>query len=344
MYRLMGASADGQERRGTTPGEAWKWRLIVGIPLTIAVALFALLGLGLMLAWVASHRQPGLFLGALAHGGAALMAWDLQSWWPLVTGFAVAWCLRLLGRDPGYRSGSPQVGQHGGASQPVGSPATGEGCPPVSGGNGLAVVAQVGAQQTSVLAPRRRGLRTLGTIGCALLGVAAGFGVPDFGHRWENNSAPEAGFSVECPGVLQPRVEAEVSAGPLGEAHPRVRAYVLVGERRWRGLFRGSRAAELLSAPTYQVLVMDLPAAVVGAAPDRIAASFIDGGLVAGAKKDRAILTDGTPAYRAASTQDGQRLAIQVSADREHAYVLSALNANAEDSNRFFASLRLLRR
>ena len=44
--------------------------------------------------------RVGLVLMATTYGSAAALAILIVEWWPLVTGFALAWVLRLMGLDP----------------------------------------------------------------------------------------------------------------------------------------------------------------------------------------------------------------------------------------------------
>lgn len=77
----------------------------MGAVLDIVAGLFALLGLGVLLAWVVSRDRPALLLGAACYLGAAIGAHETRTWWPLVAGLALAWVLRLLGADPGTATG-----------------------------------------------------------------------------------------------------------------------------------------------------------------------------------------------------------------------------------------------
>lgn len=45
----------------------------------------------------------GLLLSSMVSIGFAATAIILASWWPLVTGFAINWGLKLLGLEPGVR-------------------------------------------------------------------------------------------------------------------------------------------------------------------------------------------------------------------------------------------------
>ncbi len=80
----------------------------MGIALYIVAGLFGLMGLGTGLAWAASRGlNLGLLLGSACYWAAAIGAYELSSWWPLLAGFALAWCVRLLGGDLGAREGYP---------------------------------------------------------------------------------------------------------------------------------------------------------------------------------------------------------------------------------------------
>ncbi len=72
------------------------------VALDIVASLFALLGVGVLLSWVACRGRPALLLGAACYLGAAVGAHETGSWWPLAAGLAFAWVLRLLGGDPDY--------------------------------------------------------------------------------------------------------------------------------------------------------------------------------------------------------------------------------------------------
>lgn len=45
----------------------------------------------------------GLLLSSVVSIGFSILAIILVAWWPLITGFAINWGLRLLGLDPGAR-------------------------------------------------------------------------------------------------------------------------------------------------------------------------------------------------------------------------------------------------
>ena len=72
------------------------------IILHIIQILFALIALGL-LAGFSSSKHIGLILAAVIFSGVAGLSYYLTAWWHLGVGFVLAWGLRLLGLDPGYR-------------------------------------------------------------------------------------------------------------------------------------------------------------------------------------------------------------------------------------------------
>jgi len=45
-------------------------------------------------------RHFGLFIMALTYATSGLLAAALPHWWPLLTGFVLAWLLRLVGLEP----------------------------------------------------------------------------------------------------------------------------------------------------------------------------------------------------------------------------------------------------
>ena len=45
-------------------------------------------------------RHFGLFIMALTYATSGLLAFVVAHWWPLVTGFVLAWLLRLIGLEP----------------------------------------------------------------------------------------------------------------------------------------------------------------------------------------------------------------------------------------------------
>jgi hypothetical protein len=71
----------------------------VTIPLTIAVVLFAFAALGFAKTYW-SNRQAGVLIGAIACGVASLVSANLEAWWPLAVGFAVATIAGWFGFDP----------------------------------------------------------------------------------------------------------------------------------------------------------------------------------------------------------------------------------------------------
>jgi predicted membrane channel-forming protein YqfA (hemolysin III family) len=68
----------------------------------ILIGLFALFGIGtLNTASQLKFRHFGLILGGLCYLGGAIGAYTLDSWWPFLIGFGLAWVIRFLGGDPG---------------------------------------------------------------------------------------------------------------------------------------------------------------------------------------------------------------------------------------------------
>jgi len=41
-----------------------------------------------------------MFIMAMTYAASGLLAFGLPHWWPLVTGFVLAWMLRMLGLEP----------------------------------------------------------------------------------------------------------------------------------------------------------------------------------------------------------------------------------------------------
>jgi hypothetical protein len=72
---------------------------IVNIVIYIVAALFIVLTVGLLLAYI-RERQSGTLLMAVAYGTSAGVALTLMTWWPLVAGFTLAWVFKLMGLDP----------------------------------------------------------------------------------------------------------------------------------------------------------------------------------------------------------------------------------------------------
>ena len=60
---------------------------------------FILLSAGMFFAYYRS-RHFGLFIMAMTYAASGLLAFGLPHWWPLVTGFVLAWMLRMLGLEP----------------------------------------------------------------------------------------------------------------------------------------------------------------------------------------------------------------------------------------------------
>ena len=62
-------------------------------------ALFVVLSAGMLFAYYRS-RHFGLFIMAVTYAASGLLAFTIPHWWPLVTGFVLAWLLRMLGLEP----------------------------------------------------------------------------------------------------------------------------------------------------------------------------------------------------------------------------------------------------
>ena len=77
---------------------------IVSIVIYIVAALFIVLAVGLVFAYV-RERQPGTLLMAVIYATAAGMAVALAAWVPLVAGFVLAWVIKLMGLEPPPRDG-----------------------------------------------------------------------------------------------------------------------------------------------------------------------------------------------------------------------------------------------
>ena len=60
---------------------------------------FIVLSVGMLFAYYRS-RHFGLFIMAMTYAASGLLAFVLPHWWPLVTGFVLAWVLRMLGLEP----------------------------------------------------------------------------------------------------------------------------------------------------------------------------------------------------------------------------------------------------
>lgn len=66
------------------------------------IGLFALLGIGtLNAAAQVKFKHVGLLLGGLSYLGTSIVAYGLDSWWPLPIGFGLAWLAGFLFGDPG---------------------------------------------------------------------------------------------------------------------------------------------------------------------------------------------------------------------------------------------------
>src|SRR6266545_2663835 len=71
----------------------------MGIVRAILAALFILMSLGIATqSW--RVRRLGLLLGAVVYAAAGAFSFALESWWPLIAGFAAAWALRRMGAEP----------------------------------------------------------------------------------------------------------------------------------------------------------------------------------------------------------------------------------------------------
>ena len=71
--------------------------------LTIVIYLFSSLFvvLSVMMLWAYRRlRHFGLFVMALAYGIAAVLAFTMLEWWPLVAGYGLVWLLKFIGLDP----------------------------------------------------------------------------------------------------------------------------------------------------------------------------------------------------------------------------------------------------
>ena len=60
---------------------------------------FILIG-AVMLFAVYRTRHFGLLLMAITYACSGLLALGIAQWWPLLTGFVLAWVLRMLGLEP----------------------------------------------------------------------------------------------------------------------------------------------------------------------------------------------------------------------------------------------------
>jgi len=62
-------------------------------------AAFIVLSGGMFFAYYRT-RHFGLFIMAMTYAGSGVLALALPHWWPLVTGFVVAWILKMIGLEP----------------------------------------------------------------------------------------------------------------------------------------------------------------------------------------------------------------------------------------------------
>ena len=60
---------------------------------------FLVLAAGMFFAYYRS-RHFGLFIMGLTYAASGLLSFAISHWWPLVTGFVLAWLLRMLGLEP----------------------------------------------------------------------------------------------------------------------------------------------------------------------------------------------------------------------------------------------------
>ena len=51
----------------------------------------------------AQTKHVGMLLSSTVSITFSVLSIVLVSWWPLIIGFSINWCLRLLGLDPGAR-------------------------------------------------------------------------------------------------------------------------------------------------------------------------------------------------------------------------------------------------
>jgi hypothetical protein len=61
-----------------------------------------------------------MFIMAMTYAASGLLAFGLPHWWPLVTGFVLAWMLRMLGLEP-----QVEPKEEGGSRKEEGKPADG---------------------------------------------------------------------------------------------------------------------------------------------------------------------------------------------------------------------------
>jgi hypothetical protein len=74
-------------------GEVFRWALV------IVQALCAIMSISIFAQFLYG-RRVGNLLGSIVYLGMAVASFELNSWWPLLAGFALAWLLKLLGMDP----------------------------------------------------------------------------------------------------------------------------------------------------------------------------------------------------------------------------------------------------
>ena len=60
---------------------------------------FIVLAAGMFFAYYRS-RHFGLFIMGLTYAASGLLSFAISHWWPLVTGFVLAWMLRMVGLEP----------------------------------------------------------------------------------------------------------------------------------------------------------------------------------------------------------------------------------------------------
>ena len=71
--------------------------------MTILIYFFASLFVvvSVMMMWAYRRlRHFGLFMMALTYGIAAVLAFSLTHWWPLVAGYGLVWIMKWIGLDP----------------------------------------------------------------------------------------------------------------------------------------------------------------------------------------------------------------------------------------------------
>ena len=72
------------------------------IVIYILASISILLAIGGLSAY-SQTKHIGLLLSSIVSIGFSVLAIALVHWWPLIVGFGLNWCLRLLGLDPGSR-------------------------------------------------------------------------------------------------------------------------------------------------------------------------------------------------------------------------------------------------